>query len=346
MRPHWPQLHQGTQLIVHHQPLNGRRAAEQSSQMAPTILVVGATGNTGKNVVKVLIKLLESSKTLSDHRVLALTRTANSSAARELAELPQIEIAEKNWPEIDAAWLQEHKVVRAFIAAHNQPTQFSEESGFLLAALKAGLKYVVRISTTAPNVKPDCAAFYARTHWAIESMLSQPEFKGLQWTSLQANSFTTMYLAPAVEFIKQYRKTGKQDTLRIVASADVPNAPIDPDEVGTVAAHLLATDDPSPHNQAKYVLAGPEDITGEQIVQLVEEHIGTKVEDVSFKDLTVIDHWAAASGDIGYLILSIKHALEVSWEGKTTASETSKEILQIAAPTRTPADVMKSLIGE
>lgn len=314
--------------------------------MAPTILIVGATGNTGKNVVKTLVKLLESSKTLSDHRVLALTRTANSPGARQLAELPHVEVAEKNWPEIDAAWLQEHQVVRAFIASHFQPIQFVEESGFLVAALQAGVKYVVRISTTAANVKPDCAAYYPRTHWAIESMLSQPEFRGLQWTSLQPNIFTTLYLAPAAELIKQYRKTGKQHTLKLIASADVPNAPIDPDEVGTIAAHLLAKDDTSPHNQAKYVLQGPEDITGEQIVQMVEQHIGTKVEHVSFKDLTIIDEWAASSGATAHLVLSVKHAPEVSWEGKTTASTTSKEILELAAPSRTPADVMKSLLEE
>lgn len=314
--------------------------------MAPTILVVGSTGSTGKNVVKTLAKLLESSKTFSNHRILALTRTANSPAAQSLASSPRVKVVEKNWPLIDAAWLQENEVVRAFIASHTEPAHFSEESGFLLAALQAGVKYVVRISTTAPNVRPDCPAYYARTHWAIENMLSQPEFQALQWTSLQPNSFTSWYLSPAIEFIKTYRKTGKQEKLRIAASADVPSAPIDPDEIGAVAAHLLATDDISPHNQAKYVLSGPEDITGEQIIKIVEDYIGTIVEDVSYKDLTVIDYWAAASGGTGHLILTIKHSLKAPWEGKTTAATTSKEILEIAAPKRTPAEVMKSLLGE
>lgn len=315
--------------------------------MAPAILIVGATGNTGKGVVKTLSKLLDSSKTLSDHRLLALTRTADSPVARSLAELPHVEVVEKNWPEIDAAWLREHQVERAFIAPHGQPTAFSEESGFLVAALQAGVKYVVRISTTAPNVTPDCPAFYARTHWAIESMLSSPEFKSLQWTSLQPTSFTPLYLATAIGFIQQFRQTGKQQgPLGLVASADVPNAPVDPDEVGIIAAHLLLSDDPSRHNHAKYVVAGPEDITGEQIVQLVEERIESKVEQVTFKDMTMIDYWAAASGDIKHLILTMKHSLEVCWDGKTTAATTSKEILEIAAPTRTSADVLKTLLGE
>lgn len=328
----------------HHQSLTWP-ALQLPSDMAPTILIVGATGNTGKNAVKTLSKLLESSKTFSDHRILALTRTANSPAAQSLTSSPGVEVLEKNWPLIDAAWLQENEVVRAFIVSHNGPSQFSEESGFLVAALKAGVKYVVRISTTEPNVRPDCPTFYARTHWAIETLLSQPEFQGLQWTSLQPNSFTPLYLYAATEFIKAYRKTGKQEKLRMAASADVPSAPIHPDEVGAIAAHLLATDDVSPHNHAKYVINGPEDITGEQIIKLVEDEIGTKVEDVSYKDLTVIVDWAAASGEMGHLILTLKHSLEVSWEGKTTAATTSKEILEIAAPKQTPVEVFKSIVG-
>lgn len=46
--------------------------------MAPTILVVGSTGNTGKSVVHSLPKLLESSKTLAGYRVLGLTRSLES----------------------------------------------------------------------------------------------------------------------------------------------------------------------------------------------------------------------------------------------------------------------------
>jgi hypothetical protein len=44
--------------------------------------------------------------------------------------------------------------------------------------------------------------------------------------------------------------------------------------------------------------------------------------------------------------LSIKHAPETAWEGKCTASTTSKEVLELAAPKRTPADVLKTLLEE
>lgn len=314
--------------------------------MAPSILIAGATGNTGRNVVQTLSKLLDTNNVIAGHRLLALTRSSKSPVAQQLAKLPGVEVIEKSWVEVTPGWLREHEVTRAFIASHNEPNQFAEESTFHLAALHAGVKYVVRISTTAANVRPDCEAYYPRSHWAIEAMLSSPEFKGLQWTSLQPNAFSPFILYPAVEFIKKYRETGKQDALRLLAPANAPMGAIDPDDVGAFAAKLLCEEDPSAHNNARYVLNGPEDITGKQIVEMVEQRIGAKVEDVAFADMSFVDGMASASRESPNVILSIKNALNTTREGKATASTTSPEVLKLGAPKRTPEDVMKTLLGE
>ena len=68
--------------------------------MASTILIVGATGNTGRSVVETLPKLLQDTK-LSSHRILALIRSKDSTAAKKLAEISGVEVAEKNWTEND-----------------------------------------------------------------------------------------------------------------------------------------------------------------------------------------------------------------------------------------------------
>ncbi|KAJ6137256.1 hypothetical protein N7471_003742 [Penicillium samsonianum] len=318
--------------------------------MAPTILIVGATGNTGQAVVETLPKLLQSSNALSEHRVIALTRSLKSPVAQKLAKLPGVEVIEQNWVEITSDWLREHQVTRAFIAPHNDPNAFAEESTFHIAALNAGVKYVVRISTTAANVRPDCAAYYARTHWAIEALLSSPEFTNLQWTSLQPNIFSALYLSSAAEFIKQYRKTGKQGALKLLASKDAPVGVIDPSEVGVFAARLLSQDDPAVHNKARYVLNGPEDITGKQLVDLVEQYIGTQVEQVIYQDTSFLDllyeHNYAKTNQSKNVIFSIKHAPVTAWEGKCSVSTTSEVVLELAAPKITPAEVLKSLLQE
>lgn len=314
--------------------------------MAPTILIAGATGNTGQGVVETLSKLWESNKYLSGHRLLALTRSLDSEASKRLASLPGIDVAEKNWVEITEDWLREHEVVKIFIAPHLGPSHFVEESGFLVAALGADVKYVVRISTNAPNVRPSAQPYYARAHWAIEALLSSPDFQKLQWTSLQPNAFASLYLVPAVEFVKQYRKTGKQELLRLIASEDAPVGIIDPYDVGVIAAHLLSLEDAEKHNNAKYVINGPEDITGRQVVEMIEQHIGTKVENVSWKDMSIVDEIAAANQASRHMTLSIKHSMEPAWEGECTTATTSKEILELAAPTRTPTDVFEALLKD
>ena len=318
--------------------------------MTPSILIVGATGNTGRAVARMLPKLLQSSSTLSGTRIIGLTRSSSSPVARELAEVPGVEVIEQNWVEITAEWLREQQVVRAFIASHNEPDQFPHESTFLLNALNAGIKYVVRISTTAANVRPDCPAYYARQHWAIEALLGSPEFNNLHWTSLQPNVFSPLIMNPAAEFIKKYRKTGKQDTLRLMLSEDAPVGIIDPDEVGVIAAHLLSHDDTSVHNKVKYILNGPEDISGKQVVDMIEQHIDAPVKDIIYKDVSFIDmmyeYQYAATNQSKQVIYSIKRAPETAWEGKCSASTTSKEILELAAPKRAPSDVLKTLLEE
>lgn len=315
--------------------------------MAPTILVAGATGNTGRSAVETLSKLLTTRETLfPGHRILAITRSLNGTAAQQLARLPGVEVIEQNWVEITADWLRQNNVVRAFIASHNQPNQFAEESTFHLAALHAGVEYVVRISTTAANVRPDCPAYYPRTHWAIEALLSSSEFQHLHWTSLQPNVFSTFYLAPVAEMVRDYRKTGKQGPLRLMASKDAPVGIIDADDVGALAAYLLVEQDTAMHNKAKYVLNGPEDITGRELVEMAEHLIGTQVEDVRYKDMSFTEQMAAASQESRNVILSIQHAPETAWNGQCTAATTSEEVIKLCAPKRTPAEVFKRLLEE
>ncbi|KAJ5880343.1 NmrA-like family protein [Penicillium subrubescens] len=318
--------------------------------MTPTILIIGATGNTGRAVAQTLPELIRSNSTLNGNRIIALTRSSSSPVARELAKLPEVEVIEQNWVEITADWLRENQVARAFIASHNEPNQFAEESTFYVNALNAGVKYVVRISTTAANVHPDCPAYYPRQHWAIEAMLGSPEFNNLQWTSLQPNVFSPLVISPAAAFIKKYRETGEQDTLRLMLSEDAPVGIIDPDEIGVIAAHLLAQDDTSVHNKAKYILNGPEDISGKQLVDMIEKYTGATVKDVRYKDVSFIDklfeYQYAPTKQSKNVIYSIKRAPETAWEGKCSSSTTSKEILELAAPKRTPTDVLDALLKE
>ncbi|PQE28280.1 hypothetical protein CJF30_00011031 [Rutstroemia sp. NJR-2017a BBW] len=292
----------------------------------PTILIVGATGNTGRNVVETLSELSKTSKALQGHRFLALTRSSSSGVAQKLAKLSGVSIEEENWVDITSDWLKERNVVKAFIAPHSGISHFAEESSFHLAALDAGVKYVVRISTTAANVRPNQPAFYPRQHWAVEQQLGSPEFNELQWTSLQPNLFFSHCLGNAADYIKSYRKDGKHHQLLIPIDETVP-------------------DDHSVHNKQKYELNGPENINGRQIVELVEKHIGAKVEDVKFRDVSFTEPPVDLKEGRS-LLLSVKNALVNYWVGKATNANTSKEFLELAPPKVTPANWLENAVQE
>ncbi|KAG1316305.1 hypothetical protein G6F62_013594 [Rhizopus arrhizus] len=212
--------------------------------------------------------------------------------------------------------------------------------------LQAGVKYVVKLSTSSDRVSPSSQIFYGRAHWALENQLSQPEFKSLQWTSLQANLFTSILIDSMVDWIKQYQKTGSQGVLKTVLAADVPVGVIDPEEVGKIGAHLLALDDPTPHNRARYILSGPEDITGRRLVETVEQYAGVKVQDVEYKDVSWVKHLNTAGGCPEKYFPSFFASCEVLWQDKCSlsATPTSKEIIELSPPKHTIADVLKAIM--
>jgi uncharacterized protein YbjT (DUF2867 family) len=331
---------QSTKIFLHHH--------QSMSTSQPAILVVGATGNTGKNVVRTLSSLLPRIPRLSTYQILAQTRNASSSAAQTLSRLPNVKIVEEFWPKISAEWLQARKVRRAFIASHNEPQQFPEETAFHLAARDAGVEYVVRISTTAVNVKPDYPSYYPRQHWAVEQFLEAiapvGQTDAMKWTSLQPMGFTDMYLSSAVTFVKDFSETGIQGKLRLIPDEHALCAPIDCDEVGAFAAHLIAQEDVSKHHTRRYIMNGPVDITGREIVKMVEEYIGQEVKQVSFRDMEFLDGWAAQDTDKAHFILSIKYAPVLSWAGLTRARDNSPEISELLELKSTPAMVFDKLI--
>ncbi|KAF7940027.1 uncharacterized protein EAE98_000154 [Botrytis deweyae] len=216
---------------------------------------------------------------------------------------------------------------RVYIALHNLPQQFAEESALYVALLQAGVEYVVRVSTNVEYISPISPVYYGCSHWAIENLLGQPEFKN---------------------WIKSYRKTGKQETLNIVPDADMAVAMIDPDDFGTIGAHLLALEDPNPHNHAKYILSGPEDVTERDIFRIVEQYLGTKVEKTEFKVTSWLDDLIKEGVYPEKVLPSIMAGFEPLWHGNCSlaGTPTSKEIIDLAPPKGTAMNVLKVLLED
>jgi hypothetical protein len=150
-------------------------------------------------------------------------------------------------------------------------------------------------------------------------------------------------MALALELIKEHKKTGEQEPLSMIMDTNSPNAVIDSYDVGVFAAHLLASEQTEKHNKAKYVLTGPEDVTGEQIVKLVEGYLGEPVKDVKYKDFSVIDAWAESMPEQRTLIKAIGRAGGAIWGGSALETR-SKEVPEIYMPSRTVEQVLEEMV--
>lgn len=311
--------------------------------MAPSILIIGSTGNTGAAAVRALPNLLAKSSKLSHHRILACTRNAKGNMAQELARVPGVQVVEINWTEIDANWLREHQVERLYSACHNEATQFMDESLLYNAVREAGVDYAVRLSTTHEWVSADNLVPYGRSHWAIETMLEDASFSSLKWTSLQPMIFSAMVAAPGIKWLQHYRKTGQKQKLEIMLGENKAVPALDASEVGIFAAHLLASDDPSVYDHQKIVLVGPKTVTGRQIVDLVETHAGTKVEEVEFNSVASLDQLDPA-GYPSNMRKAMKHAIRRAFEdgsGAPNPKPTSEEALALYAPKNSVVDYLE-----
>lgn len=192
-----------------------------------------------------------------------------------------------------------------------------------------------------------CADQSWTSHWAVEAALAHPDFKDLCWTSLQPAIFTTMVAASCAQFVQEYRKTGKQGQLKITFDEKTPVAVIEAADVGLVGAKLLAMEDYSQHNQQKYILGGPENITGQDMVNMVSKIIGgEKVQDVSYRNMDFLDYLV----EIGFLPERFKPSLfaavEGLWEGKGSleALPTSQAVMDFAPPSSRCEDILKEMV--
>lgn len=197
------------------------------------IAVVGATGNTGRAVVRELKKL--------GHDPVCVVR--NPDKAREVlgadtkiavAELTDRNALEKALQGAESTFL---------VTGHN-PNMVEQESNVLDAALKAGTKYLVHVSAVSGVAKRNSEAVVGRSHYAIEEKLRSC---GIGWVILRPSLFMQNIIGQAASI--------KDDGKMVLPFAhDLPLALTDVRDTGAVGARILV--DPAAHAGNTYEVTG------------------------------------------------------------------------------------------
>jgi len=198
-----------------------------------TIAVIGATGNTGRAVVKEL-------RALGQNPVCIVR---NADKAREvLGGDAKTAVAELT----DGAALEKALagVQSVFVVTGHSPSMVEQQNNVLDAALKAGAQYLVRVGGARPLAKANSESPVGRGHAAIEERLKA---SGIKWVILSPGPFMQNALDQAASI--------KTDSRMVLSFAkDLPVALIDVRDTAAVGARILI--DPAPHAGKTYELSG------------------------------------------------------------------------------------------
>jgi NAD(P)H dehydrogenase (quinone) len=204
------------------------------------IAVVGATGNTGRAVVKELVGL--------GRNPICIVRNLNK--AREVlgAEAKAVVAELKERAALEEA-LQ--GVTSVFVVTGHNPEMVDQQNNVLDAALKAGVKYLVRVSGGRAVVGANAESVVGRGHHAIEERLRG---SGIGWVILRPGLFMQNTFAQAALI--------KNDSKMVLPTPkDLPIAFIDVRDTGALGARILI--DPVPHVGKTYEFTGARTNYGE-----------------------------------------------------------------------------------
>jgi uncharacterized protein YbjT (DUF2867 family) len=217
------------------------------------IAVIGATGHTGRAVVKELRALGED----------PLCVVRNADKAREvLGADARTAVAEIT----DRAALQKvlQGIERVFVVTGHNPQAGDQQIGILEAAKAAGVEFFAKVSGGRAVVGPDVESVVGRGHHAVEEAMKQ---SGLDWVILRPGLFMQNTLAQA----QSIKTEGK---MVLAYPKDLPLAFIDVRDTGAVGARIMR--DPARHAGKTYEFTGVTTNLGE-FAQVFSEVLGKPV---------------------------------------------------------------------
>ena len=214
-----------------------------------TILITGATGNIGGEVVNHLIE-----KKLP---LRALVRDRNKASK---LEAQGIELAQGDFSQPDSLDAALQGIEKAFLVMPNEPHQVDLESNFIDAAQKAGIRQIVKLSVMGAGELPST---FQTWHRQIEVRL---EASGMTWTHLRPNML--------MQNMHWFAQTIAQSGAFYNCVGDTKISHVDARDVAAVAAVCLAE---VGHENKSYILTGAQAITFDEIADIFAKALGRSV---------------------------------------------------------------------
>lgn len=249
-----------------------------------TILVTGATGNIGGEVVQALVK--------RNAAIRGLVRDLNK-ATQLIEQGIELAIGDLSQPETLDAALKDIETV--FLVLPNLLNQVELECGFIDAAKRAGTRQIVKLSVMGAG---ELSSPFQQWHRQIEEHLEQ---SGIAWTHLRPNML--------MQNIRWSAQTIAQTGSIYNCVGDTKISHVDARDVAAVATVCLTE---AGHENQSYVLTGSQAITFDDIANIFAKILDRSV---MYVDLPPADLKAArlANGEPEWY-LDAELALFACWK--------------------------------
>ena len=237
--------------------------------MAETILVTGATGTVGSEVVKQILSA-KGEKGEEGMIVKAAARSANDSTFRNL-ELQVVQL-DYNKPDTLSATLRDAD--KLFLLTPFQSNMVDLTSNLVNEAKKAGVKYIVKQSVLGADAEP--AITPSRLHRQAEKIIEE---SGIPFTFLRPNFFMQNFVTFYSHFINTQGAF-------YVPAGDAKASFVDVRDIAAVAVQVLNgnKNGESKHIGKAYDITGGEAISYGQAAEILSKEIGKKVNYVNISD--------------------------------------------------------------
>jgi uncharacterized protein YbjT (DUF2867 family) len=198
------------------------------------ILITGATGTVGKELVKLLAR--------PEEPIRVMVRDRNKAAS---IAYPGANIVEGDFGLPDTLESALSGVHKAFLLAAPSERQLDLESGFVAAAARSDLKHIVKLS--ALGAAADSPARLLRAHAQCERLIEE---SGIPFTFLRSNQFMQNFLNYRESIIRRGEFYAPMGDGRISL--------VDVRDLAAVAAEVL---EEYGHENKVYDVTGPESLT-------------------------------------------------------------------------------------
>ncbi len=228
------------------------------------ILVTGATGTVGSQVVKQLAE--------SGHEVTALVR---DPAKAERIRHAGISIAVGDMTQPDSLRDALAGVAKVFLLAmpFSEQVMRELEDNVVDEAVKAGVEHIVKLSGTGVDMKADypLAVWHRRGEQKVEE-------SGIAWTHLRPSAFMTNLLFQAEPI--------KQQGAFYESMGDGKLPMIDPHDIAAVAVAALTE---TGHEGKAYTLTGPESLSQADLMAQLSDVLGRQIRYVNIPETAMRD---------------------------------------------------------